>query len=127
MGGVHDVFASHGLKQWGGRILVLLAERDSFTQHGLAEALRCDPGTLVGALNELESMQCIERRRDPDDRRRHIVALLPAGREAFQRIASDLEAFGDQFFSALTQAKKSTLNTLLAELAADVLCLPPKS
>src|SRR5271154_1768563 len=72
--------------------LTLLRDHGAATQQALAEALRLDPSNLVGLLNDLESRGLVTRRRDPDDRRRHIVELAPAGlttlHAAEQRLAA---------------------------------------
>jgi len=93
--------------------LRLLAERGPQGQQGLAEALSLDPSNVVGLLNELEERDLVVRRRDPADRRRHIVELSPAGaREvavADER-AVDVE---DRLFVALTAEERATLFDLL--------------
>jgi DNA-binding MarR family transcriptional regulator len=48
-------------------------------QQGLAEMLMLDSNNCVLLLNELDSAGYVERRRDPEDRRRHIVEITPAG------------------------------------------------
>src|ERR1035441_934525 len=60
--------------------LKLLSEHGAASQQGLAEALSLDPSNVVGLLNELEERGLITRRRDPADRRRHIVELSAGGR-----------------------------------------------
>jgi MarR family len=55
--------------------LKLLSEQRSQSQQGLADALSLDPSNVVGLLNELEERDLVVRRRDPLDRRRHIVEL----------------------------------------------------
>src|ERR1035438_6483693 len=59
--------------------LKLLSEHGPASQQGLAEALSLDPSNVVGLLNELEERGLITRRRDPADRRRHIVELSSTG------------------------------------------------
>src|SRR6202140_2070084 len=62
--------------------LKLLSEQGPASQQGLAEALSLDPSNVVGLLNELEERGLVTRRRDPADRRRHIVELSTTGEEA---------------------------------------------
>src|ERR1700726_4274063 len=59
--------------------LRLLREAGPTNQQGLADSLRLDPSNVVGLLNELEARELVTRRRDPADRRRHIVELSAAG------------------------------------------------
>ena len=50
------------------------------SQQALIDSIGVDPSKLVGILNDLEEEGLIVRRRDPDDRRRHIVELSKEGR-----------------------------------------------
>src|SRR6201986_1339746 len=59
--------------------LQVLGEHGPMTQHAVGLALSLDPSNVVGLLNELEERDLIVRRRDPADRRRHIVELSAAG------------------------------------------------
>ena len=59
--------------------LSYLRDHDGAPQQELAEALCMDANNVVLLLNELEDLGHVARRRDPDDRRRHLVELDPAG------------------------------------------------
>ena len=50
------------------------------SQQALIDSIGGDPSKLVGLLNDLEADGSIVRRRDPEDRRRHIVELSKEGR-----------------------------------------------
>src|SRR5207245_11138439 len=52
------------------------------TQQELESYLFMDANSVVLILNELEAAQFSIRRRDPNDRRRHIVEITPTGRRA---------------------------------------------
>ena len=83
--------------------LTILRESGPMTQGALGEALRLDPTNLVGLLNELEEAALLERRRDPLDRRRHIVELSARRR---RRAGADLRparhTSKDELFKSLT-------------------------
>jgi DNA-binding MarR family transcriptional regulator len=93
--------------------LRLLDERGPMPQHGLGTALCLDPSNVVGLLNELEERGFVERRRDPADRRRHIISLSAAGSAELAETFARLGLAEDELFAALTAAERATLHDLL--------------
>src|ERR1700685_414237 len=65
-------------------VLAYLRDSGVAGQQALAEALCLDANNCVLVLNELEEAGLTERRRDPADRRRHLVELTAAGRRALE-------------------------------------------
>ncbi len=98
-------------------ILAVLAEGSRETQGAIAEALGYDKGQLVGLLDELESAGLVERRRDPLDRRRHVVQMTAAGRKAHERLRRLSQRLEDEFLASLDEAERRELHTLLLRLA----------
>ena len=86
-------------------------------QQQLCEALWLDPNNCVLLLNELEDMGYVERRRDPADRRRHMVELTDEGRAALERAERAQESVGDEIFAALSDEERGTLRSLLGRAA----------
>jgi DNA-binding MarR family transcriptional regulator len=83
-------------------------------QQQLCESLWLDPNNCVLLLNELEDLGYVERRRDPADRRRHVVELTDAGRSALERAEQAQESLGDELFAALSDEERATLRSLLS-------------
>ena len=94
--------------------LKLLGERGPMTQHAVGIALSLDPSNVVGLLNELEERGLITRRRDPADRRRHIVELSAAGSGELAQTFSQLGVVEDELFKSLTADERATLYGLLS-------------
>jgi DNA-binding MarR family transcriptional regulator len=84
-------------------LLQLVGEQ---SQSDLGEALRVDRTNRVGLLNDLETADLIERRRSPQDRRRHEVQHALAAAE--QRVLSGLDA-----------EQRATLHALLQQVTAN--------
>ena len=98
--------------------LKLIGEHGSLTQHALGAALSLDPSNVVGLLNELEDRDLITRRRDPADRRRHIVALSDSGSAELASAYREFGAVEDDLFKMLTAEERTTLYTLLSRAVA---------
>src|SRR5579862_1615093 len=97
--------------------LTVLREGGAMTQGALGEALCLDPTNLVGLLNELEDAALLERRRDPLDRRRHIVELSAGGRAAIDRAEQALASVQDEVLATLDAGERATLHALLLRAA----------
>ncbi len=91
----------------------LLSENGPAGQQGLADALSLDPSNVVGLLNELEERGLVTRRRDPADRRRHIVELSAAGEDELALAYARLSHVEENLLHALTAEERDTLRTLL--------------
>jgi DNA-binding MarR family transcriptional regulator len=83
------------------------------SQQELETALFLDANTVVLILNELEAGQLSIRRRDPNDRRRHIVEITAAGRKALERADRARESLEDEVLRDLSADDKKALRGLL--------------
>jgi DNA-binding MarR family transcriptional regulator len=92
-----------------------LREQGGTTQQQLGETLHLDKNNCVILLNDLEEDGFIERRRDPTDRRRHIVEMTPAGQQALERAEEKLETLEEDVVGRLTAEERATLAELLAK------------
>jgi DNA-binding MarR family transcriptional regulator len=100
--------------------LEVISEQGPLGQPALAAALRLDPSNVVGLLNELEEQELVTRRRDPADRRRHIVEISATG---VRELAAASVRFGqieDEMFSTLSPSERQTLHALLARAVGAV-------
>lgn len=92
-----------------------LYDQAGVPQQQLCESLMMDPNNCVLLLNELEAMGYVERRRDAEDRRRHIVELTSEGRAAFKAGVQAREAVEDDVLQALDSSERLMLRALLAK------------
>ncbi len=111
-----------GLKPRETQALLRLRDNGAMSQQALGAALDIDASNLVALLNELEANSLISRRRDPGDRRRHVVEVSKRGTKLVgevERAAGEVE---DQFFAELDEDERGQLRALLARVAqsADV-------
>jgi DNA-binding MarR family transcriptional regulator len=99
--------------------LVYLRESGRATQQRLAETMMMDANNCVILLNGLEDAELIERTRDPQDRRRHIVEITPKGQRALEKAERELETVEDDVLGKLTASERDQLRDLLAKALED--------
>jgi DNA-binding MarR family transcriptional regulator len=113
---VQHAFASCGLAPRAGATLMVLGGCGSMGQQGLVAALEVDPSIMVAILNDLESAQLVERRRDPADRRRHIVGITDQGRAVLAEARAAVDDVERGLFGDLSAQEVATLRGLLARV-----------
>ena len=124
-----EAYERSGLHPYHHAVLAVLDEGSRETQGAIADALGYDRGQLVGLLDELEDRRLVERRRDPADRRRHIVRLTPAGKRALAKLRALARQLDDDFLASLDEDERAQLHALLLRLAQQHLphCAPKTS
>jgi len=85
------------------------------SQQQLGQTLTLDPNNCVILLNDLEEFGYVERRRDPSDRRRHIVEMTDAGRRALEYAGEKLETLEDEVLPNLDASERAQLRDLVAK------------
>jgi MarR family transcriptional regulator for hemolysin len=102
--------------------LVLLnvkARRTAGNQRALAEAVGIREATLTHHLNAMEADGLLTRRRDPENRRVHVVELTEAGDAAFARLREAAVAFDRRLRRGISAEELDALERVLDRLAAN--------
>jgi MarR family transcriptional regulator, lower aerobic nicotinate degradation pathway regulator len=108
-----SVLAPLGLRPRHLVALTVLRDGGGISQQALAGTLEIDGTNIVGLLNELEAAGLIERRRSPEDRRRHVVELTATGAKRLNEAECALAAAEDEVLGTLQPAERETLYELL--------------
>lgn len=108
-----------GMHPYHHAVLAVLDEGQRDTQGAIAEALGYDKGQLVGLLDELEEAELVDRQRDPNDRRRQIVRMTPAGRKHLEKLRKLSVKIEDAFLEPLSEKERAQLHSLLLRLAEE--------
>jgi DNA-binding MarR family transcriptional regulator len=113
---LNEHLAITGLKPPHAAILIELCAFGPISQQALGERLHVDPSNLVGSLNALERDGLVLRRRDPADRRRHIVEVTKRGIERLPACDHPVDALEDQLFADLSAEERKQLHGLLGRI-----------
>ena len=106
-----------GLKPPHFGVMTLIDAHPGSTQQELVTGSLIDPSSMVAVIDELEGMGLAERRRHPDDRRKHAVHLTARGRRKLERAREAAIQMARDVFAPLEPEELETLRRLLRKLA----------
>jgi DNA-binding MarR family transcriptional regulator len=98
-------------------VMTLIETHPGSTQQELVTGSLIDPSSMVAVIDELERMGLAERRRHPEDRRKHAVHLTARGRRTLQRARKTAMETAQEVFAPLDREELATLRWLLRKLA----------
>jgi DNA-binding MarR family transcriptional regulator len=108
-------------------LLGYVRDRGAVSQQELETGLLMDANSVVLLLNEAEAAGFSIRKRDPADRRRHMVELTDAGRTAVERAEKAREGIEDDVLSDLSVDERKALRKLLKTVLAGLLRVPAET
>ena len=111
-----DALAASGGSAATWQVLLALKTRRVANQRELADAIGIRGATLTHHLNGMETAGLLVRRRDPDNRRVHLVELTADGDALFFHLAATAQQFDARLRTNLTETDLSTLRRLLGAL-----------
>ena len=97
-------------------VLAVLGEGKPMSQVEMGERLGIDRNTMVLLLDDLEGRGLVTRRRDPRDRRAHLVSLTDTGRDVLAESTALAQRTNDEVFAPLSVAERAQLHSLLSRL-----------
>jgi DNA-binding MarR family transcriptional regulator len=96
-------------------MLAALRDQGELPQTSICDMMKTTQNTVVTWLNELEDAGYVTRVRDPEDRRKHNVAMTPKGEAALEHAESELRRLEDEALSALTSDERTQLRRLVTK------------
>ncbi len=113
---LNDRLAETGLKPPQAVILITLRDMGPMNQQALGERLRIDASNLVAFLNSLEAEGLLVRKRDPEDRRRHIVEITEEGIARCPACFGPVAALEGELLAGLSAKEQRVLNNMLERI-----------
>ena len=101
-------------------VLISLKTRPLANQRELAEAVGIREATLTHHLNAMDASGLITRRRDPANRRVHLVEITEAGEVAFHRLRAAAIAFDTRLRMGIGDKEIAQLAHTLGRLLGNV-------
>jgi DNA-binding MarR family transcriptional regulator len=98
------------------RVLEALSRSGSLPMGELATRALVDPPTLTKIIDRMASESLVIRAPDPNDRRRVLVLLSPAGKALSRRLRKVSRELEQRLSAHLSRSKADALRSLLREL-----------
>ncbi|MEA2283069.1 MAG: MarR family transcriptional regulator, lower aerobic nicotinate degradation pathway regulator [Solirubrobacteraceae bacterium] len=114
-----DGFAAVGSRGYHYRLLAGLEEFGPASQADLGRRTGIDRSDVVAALNELADRGFIKRSPDPDDGRRNVVTITPAGTKQLRALDEVLAGIQEKLLAPLSAADRTRFVRLLTRLLED--------
>src|SRR5262245_42589377 len=105
-----------GASLWNWVLLREATRAGGASQRELADLMHIEPPTLVRHLDRLEADGYVERRADPEDRRRLLVFVTPSGRRRLAELHKVAERTDTDLRSILTDTEIDSLGDALLRI-----------
>ena len=109
-------FGAAGVRGYHYRLLAALEEFGPASQAALGRRTSIDRSDVVAVLNDLADRGLIERAPDPDDRRRNVITITPAGTEQLRTLDEVLAGVQEKLLAPLSAADRARLIKLLSRV-----------
>lgn len=113
---VSEGFAAADARGYHYRLLAALAEFGPASQAALGRRGGIDRSDVVATVNELADGGLVERAPDPEDRRRNVVTITPAGVKQLRRLDGVLAGIQDELLASLSADERDDLARLLTRI-----------
>ncbi len=97
-------------------VLAVLGEEKPLSQVEVGDRLGIDRNTMTLLLDDLEAKSLVTRRRDPCDRRAHLVSLTDTGRDVLAQSTALAQHTNEEVFAPLSASERVQLHALLSRL-----------
>src|SRR5438034_8518509 len=111
-----EALEPYGIRPRHVAALIELRDHGELMQQSLCGQLHLDPTNLVTILNELEERGYATRRRDPEDRRRHLVEVSKKGIAVVDKVSEVMDGVEEELLDGLDPAERKDLEGMLTSI-----------
>jgi DNA-binding MarR family transcriptional regulator len=115
-----DMFRPIGLTALQYTALTVLERHPNLSSAQLARNSFVTAQSMADMITALEEQQLIERHRDPDDRRRLVLALTADGRKLLDKYRRRVTALENQMLAGISVAQQRDLRRMLLACRANL-------
>jgi DNA-binding MarR family transcriptional regulator len=94
-------------------VLLAVNQQAPSSQHDIAQRMGVDRTTMVDLVDELEAKGLVQRRPDPRDRRKNVVALTEAGRTTLEEATRAVDEAERRFLGPLSDDEAAAFREAL--------------
>jgi DNA-binding MarR family transcriptional regulator len=105
-----------GIPEW--RVIAVLASRPGLSAAEVATCTRMDAVAVSRAVTRLSRAGRLRRSLSPEDRRRSVLRLSPAGQSVYRRIAPLALDYERELLACLDAREIAALDTIVGKLTA---------
>jgi DNA-binding MarR family transcriptional regulator len=98
-------------------VLIAIDDQVLQSQQEVARRMGVDRTTMVALIDDLEDKGLVERRQDPDDRRRNVVVLTDVGRTTLRQATAATRKAERRFLGSLSEEESAALKKALQAIA----------
>lgn len=107
-----------GLRGYHYRLLAALDELGPASQAALGRGTGIDRSDVTAALVDLEGRGLVRRDVNPDDRRRNVVSITPAGARRLEELDAVVGAIQERLLAPLSKDERRQFITLMRRIAS---------
>jgi len=111
-----EALEPYGLRPRHVAALIELRDTGELPQQWLCGAMHIDPTNLVEILNQLEGAGYAVRRRDPEDRRRHLVEISDKGLAVLDEVSAVMDGVEEELLDGVDPAERDSLEAALTAI-----------
>ncbi|MEX0966129.1 MAG: MarR family transcriptional regulator [Bacteroidia bacterium] len=104
--------------------LLIIYQNDRMTQQELADYLKIDKAFAMKIVNYLSEHGLLERRQNPSDKRKHLLAVTPEGEKLLPLIEKEMHNLNREAMAGLNQDQIAAFYTVLQKMWCNMYNMP---